>query len=276
MKVIYEYTNYREFLRDWCTQERRGSDSFSFRNFSRAAGVASPSYLKMVMDGKRNISADTIPGFALALRLNADESRFFEVLVNFTQARTRSAKNLYYHRLLRNRKFRDANHLSQERYEYFSKWYYAAIREMVALPGFRDDPTWIAKRLSPGVTKAEADSALALLFRLNLIERNKDGRIVLSEASIATPDEVNSLAVENFHKEMIDRAADSLTHTKGKHRNISSLTVAMSKEKFARIKERIHEFRKEIRAMLGDGDEPEEVYQINFQLFCLTEVADES
>jgi uncharacterized protein (TIGR02147 family) len=276
MRAIYEYIDYRKYLSDWCTHEREVSDSFSFRNFSRAAGLASPSYLKMVIDGKRNISLDTIPGFAKALKLNAEESRFFENLVHFSQARTHKAKNLYYHRLLRNRRFRDANHLSKERYEYFSKWYYAAIREMVALPGFRDDPSWIAKRLRPQVTKAEAKAALALLLRLGLVVRGKDGKIVLSDASVTTSDEVNSLAVANFHKEMIDRARDSLTQPKGKRRNISSLTIALSKEKFARIKDRIHEFRKEIRAMIGEGDSPDDVYQINFQLFCLTEVEDEA
>lgn len=276
MRAIYEYVDYREYLSDWCTHEREVSSSFSSRNFSRAAGLASPSYLKMVMDGKRNISADTIPGFARALGLSADESRFFENLVHFNQARTHQAKDLYYHRLLRNRKFRDANHLSQERYEYFSKWYYAAIREMVALPGFREDAAWIAKRLKPSITKAEALSALELLERLGLLARDAEGRLSQSDSSVTTPDEVNSLAVVNFHNEMIERAQDSLTHTKGKDRNISSLTVAISKKKFNQIKERIHEFRKEIRALIGDGDQPEDVYQLNFQLFSLTEVEDEA
>ncbi len=276
MRSIFEYTDYRKYLRDWCTHQREASTSFSFRNFSRAAGLSSPSYLKMVIDGKRNITSETIPGFARALRLGAEESHFFENLVQFSQARTHQAKNLCYHRLLRNRRFRDANHLSKERYEYFSKWYHAAIREMVALPGFRDDPAWIARRLRPHVTKAEAKAALGLLLRLGLVVRGEDGRICLSDASVTTSDEVNSLDVVNFHREMIDRARDSLMEPKGKRRNVSSLTIALSKEKFKRIKERIHEFRKELRAMVGEGESPDDVYQINFQLFSLTEVPDEA
>lgn len=276
MRSIFEYTNYREYLADWCTDQRRESSPFSARSFSRTAGLASPSYLKMVMDGKRNILSETIAGFAAALKFSAEESRFFEDMVLFNQARTHSAKNLYYHRLLRYKKFRDANHLSQERYEYFSKWYYAAIREMVALPDFRDDPAWIAKRLRPRVTKAEAQSALALLLKLGLIARGEDGRLVLSDAAVTTADEVDSLTVVNFHGEMIDRAAESLTDHKGSDRNISALTIAMSKKKFKEIKERLHQFRKEIRALIGDGDEPDDVYQINFQLFCLTGATDEA
>ncbi len=276
LKSIFEYTDYRKYLADWCTHARAKGKAFSFRNFSRMAGIASPSYLKMVIDGKRNILPETIAGFARALRLTAAQARFFEDLVLFNQARTHEAKDLYYHRLLRCRKFRAANHLSRERYEYFSKWYYAAIREMVALPDFRPDPAWIAKRLRPQVTRAEAQAALELLERLGLVAVGKDGRMEICDGAVTTEDEVNSLVVVNYHKEMIGRAADSLTSAKGKERNISALTVAMSKQKFQQIKERIHAFRKEIRALLGEADDAEDVYQINFQLFSLTGATDEA
>ena len=41
MKSIYEYTNYREFLRDWCTHAKAKGKGFSYRNFARRAGISS-------------------------------------------------------------------------------------------------------------------------------------------------------------------------------------------------------------------------------------------
>jgi len=276
MKNIYEYINYREYLRDWCTARRKSAKAFSYRIFAKEAGLSSPSYLKMVIEGKRSLTPTTIQQFATALRLRKSERRFFEDLVLFNQARTHTEKNHYYQRLSGHRKYRQANHLTHDRFEYLTKWYYPVIREMVALPGFREDAAWIAKSLRPSITKSEAEQAIEVLLRLGLVERDGEGHLVLSDRSVATDEEVNSLAIANFHKTMIQRAGEALDLCKGNDRNVSSLTVAMSRAKFDEIKKRIHEFRKELRVLLQDCDDPEEIYQINFQLFGLTEVKNEA
>lgn len=275
MKNIYEYINYREYLRDWCTARRKSAKAFSNRIFAKEAGLSSPSYLKMVMEGERGLTPTTIQQFATALKLKKSERRFFEDLVLFNQARTHTEKNHFYQRLSRHKKYRQAHHLTHDRFEYLGKWYYAAIREMVALPDFKEDPAWIAGSLKPSITEAQAEAAIEVLLRLGLISRDDEGGFVISEKSLATAEEVNSLAITNFHKTMIQRASEALHLCRGNDRNISSLTVAMSKEKFDQVKQRIHEFRKELRVLLQDCDDPEEVYQINFQLFGLTEVKNE-
>jgi len=276
MKTVFEYTNYRDFLNDWCTARKKESATFSFRNFSRQVGISSPSFLKMVIDGKRNLAPDTIIRFAKVLKLKAAERRFFENLVLFNQAKTNAEKNHYYKRISRNKRFREANHLTHERFEYFNKWYYAAIREMVVLPDFDSDPAWIAKRLKPRISRADVEAAIETLIKLGMLVRGEDGRLCMSEDSVGTADDVSSLALTNFHRAMIERAGESLSLCKGKNRSVSSLTVAMSKNRFKKVKDRINEFRKELRSLLEQSDDPEHVYQINFQLFSLTEEPNEA
>ena len=276
MKTIYEYTNYREFLQDWCTARREESRAFSYRIFAKAAGISSPSYLKMVMEGTRGLTPTTIQQFATALKLKKSERRFFEDLVLFNQAKNHSEKNHYYKKLTSHRKFRQAHHLTHDHFEYLKRWYYAAIREMVSLPDFKEDYEWIAKALRPSITKAEAAAAIQVLLRLGLLKRDRAGQLEQADNALATADEVNSLAVTNYHKSMIQKAGEALTECKGNDRSVSALTVAMSKEKFGEIKKRIHEFRKELRALLSDSNDAEDVYQINFQLFSLTEVKNEA
>jgi len=276
MKNIYEYTNYREFLQDWCAERRRESRAFSYRIFAKAAGISSPSYLKMVMEGTRGLTPTTIQQFATALKLKKSERRFFEDLVLFNQAKTHSEKNHYFKKLTSHKKFRQAHHLTHDHFEYLKRWYYAAIREMVTLPEFKEDYEWIARSLRPQVTKAEAAAAIQVLLRLGLLKRSGDGNLEQADNALVTADEVNSLAVTNFHKSMIEKASEALTECKGNDRSVSSLTVAMSKEKFGEIKKRIHEFRKELRALLSDSEDAEDVFQINFQLFSLTEVKNEA
>lgn len=276
MVNIYEYTDYRKFLNDCYEERRQKSKAFSCRNFARMVGLSSPSFFKMVIDGERNLSPETIKGFAKALRLSRHEGRFFEDLVRFNQARTHEEKNQHYHRLTLSKRFLKTRHLEKDQFEYFSKWYYAAVREMIALPDFREDPAWIARRLRPAITPAEARATIDLLLKLGLVARDRDGRLVQTDKSLATGNDVHSLALANFHRSMIQKAGESLEGTDGRDRSVSSLTAALSAEKFHEVKRRIDDFRKELRAIIEECDDPHAVYQLNFQLFRLTEVGHEA
>jgi len=81
---------------------------FSYRYFSRKAGYNSPNFLKLVIDGERNISTDSIERFADALGLTLSERRFFANLVAFNQAETAEEKNEAFERVSASRRFRQA------------------------------------------------------------------------------------------------------------------------------------------------------------------------
>src|SRR5690349_5207588 len=72
---VYEYLDYRAFLRDHYAAKKAASRAFSYRSFSKRAGVSSPNYLKLVIEGKRNLSGKMAERFALACGLDDDASR---------------------------------------------------------------------------------------------------------------------------------------------------------------------------------------------------------
>ena len=57
---VFEYLDYRTFLRDHYTASKQLKPQYSFRYFSRRAGLSSSNFLKLVMDGKRNLGAETV------------------------------------------------------------------------------------------------------------------------------------------------------------------------------------------------------------------------
>src|SRR3989338_9919808 len=85
---IFEYDNYRSFLKDLYALLKQEKSAFSFRFFSRQAGFRSPNFLKLVMEGKRNLSPESIEKFAKGLKLNKNEADFFRRLVLLNQATT--------------------------------------------------------------------------------------------------------------------------------------------------------------------------------------------
>jgi len=270
---LFKYLDYRRFLNDYyrVQKEKKGS-LFSFRSFARLAGQSSPNFLKLVMDGKRNLGPDGIKGFAKALKLTKEEAVYFENLVHFNQCSTDDERNEWYKRLSASKKYREIKEIEKDYFVYFSRWYYAAIRELVLLPEFQENPDWIARKLSPPITVKEAGTALELLQKLGFLRREK-GRLVQAERNITTAREIISLAIANFHRQMIQRAGESIERTKPDKRDISSLTIALSAEKFEEAKRRIQEFRRELNVLLSEDVAPKSVYQINFQLFNLSEVA---
>lgn len=273
MVDLFRYLDYRHYLRDYYREQKETKGSrFSFRTFSRAAGLRSPNFLKLVMDGKRNLGPEGIACFQKALHLNKEESAYFENLVLFNQATNDRERTERYQKMSASKSYQEIKEIEKDYFVYFSRWYYAAIRELALLPDFKEDPKWIARKLSPPIKPQEAATALELLLKLGFLKRDKSGRLVQAERNITTPREVQSLAIANFHRQMIRIASEAIDRTSAEKRDISSLTIPLSAEKFREAKRRIQEFRRELNVLLSDDLKADSVYQINFQIFNLTEI----
>lgn len=272
---VYEFLDYREFLRaayDDLKQRQRG---FSYRWFARRAGMSSPNFLKLVIEGSRNLTAQSAEQFAGALGLNTRETEFFRELVAFNQAATAAEKNAHFARIASYRSHKSVKRLEHNTFEYLSHWYYPAIRELVSCHGFHEDPEWIARQLRPRITAPQARKAIAALVKLGVLERDAEGTLRQGEPLLSTGPEVRSLAVGNFHRKMMERAAASIDTIDRTKREISGVTVALSAEGFEMFKAKIHALRAELLELSAEESAPTRVVQFNFQAFPLAE-AEES
>ncbi|MDD9933522.1 MAG: TIGR02147 family protein [Myxococcales bacterium] len=266
---VFTFLDYRAYLRAYYDYQK-GRRAFSFRAFSRRAGLKSPNYLKLVMDGERNLSEEMAPRFAKACGLADEAERYFVLLVAFNQARTVEERNRCYSRLRRHRRFREAHKLDGAQDMYHSRWYLPAIRELSAADGFTDDPRWIARRLLPPISPKDAKTALDTLLELGLLERGDDGHLEQAEPTVSTGPEVRSLHLANFHRTMMEHAKGSIDRVAAGERDISSLTLCLGEDGLERIKRAIQRFRKELLEIEDLEAEPRQVVQVNFQLFPLS------
>ncbi|MBI2344080.1 MAG: TIGR02147 family protein [Deltaproteobacteria bacterium] len=266
---VYSYEDYRQLLKDYYLACKEAApQKFSYRYWARRADFSSSNFISLVITGKRNLSPDAARRLARSMRLTPRQSKFFEELVRFGQTTDVDERVRALEALLAYREYCTARQLSQEQFEYFSRWYYPVVREMVALPDFQPDPAWIATRLHPAIRAPEAGRALAVLERLGLIQQHGPGRYIQTEKTLTTSREVCSLAVAAFHRDMI-RLGQASMQTSARHREVSSLTMSLSSEEFRLIKRKIHTFHEEVLALLHHGVNggPSHVYQLNFQLF---------
>jgi uncharacterized protein (TIGR02147 family) len=269
---VFEYDNYRKFLEDTYIQSRSLDRKFSFRYFARAAGYKSPSIFLELIKGKKNLSPKGILKIAQALKLNPEETVFFKNLVHMNQANTAEERIKYTKEVSRSKTYRKIHPLSDSQYRFFNHWYVTAVREVVNLPGFNEDPAWIAKRVIPNIKPQQAAQALDDLLKLGLLKRDDEGRLKQVEAFISTPDEVSSAYVTKWHQEYLKRASESIESVPREKRDISAVYFTVDRRNLKQIKEMVQKFRKEVLALAGLSEAKNAVYQLNMQLFPIAEL----
>lgn len=267
---IFEYLDYRAFLIDVYESAKSRGTAMSYRYLSRRAGFSSPNFIKLVMDGKRNLGDESIQAVAGAIDLNGEEAEFFAALVRFDQAQTSEQKNEAYQEVAASRRFRSARRIDHEMFEYLSHWYYPAIREMAARKDFVLDAAWISKHLWPRVPVKSVRKAIVTLTELGLLVPDEEGGATRGEPSLTTGHEVGSLAIGNFHRQMMSCAADSIESVDREMRDISALTVCVPGDLVQELKSEIHRFRERMLEICDSQQDGDTVYQMNIQLFPLT------
>jgi uncharacterized protein (TIGR02147 family) len=268
---VFEFVDHRAYLKAYYEAEKARRPAFSYRYFARRAGQSSPNFLKLVIEGKRNLGKESVPAFAKALDLDAEEASFFGDLVAFNQAATTEEKNRHFVRIAASRNFRKARRIEGELFEYLSHWYIPAVRELAARPDFRDEAKWIAAQLRPTVAVRDAAHAMKVLLSLGLLVKREDGHVERGEPSWTTGHEVTSFAVVNYHQEMLRRASDAIESVAQAERNVSSLVVCVSPATIPEIKRRMQALHEELLALCDADKSPEIVYQIGMQCFPLSQ-----
>lgn len=269
---VYRYLDYRALLADFYAQSKQRGRGFSYRAFSRRAGLGAPNALKRVIDGERNITPEMAQRFAAACGFAGKEAEYFCTLVELTQARTTAERQAHYEKLLSYRGYQRAQKLDAAKAAYHSQWYVPAVRELAASEGFREDPKWIASRLLPAIGVAEAEDALRILIELGLLVRDARGQLVQAESVVSTGAETSGLHIVNYHQTMMQRAVAAIDLVPRADRDISALTLCVSREGLARLKQRVQDFRRELVGLEGADGRGEIVVQLNFQLYPLTQV----
>ena len=80
MKSVTEYEDYRIYMQDYYNEKKRLS-SFSWREFARASGFTSPTYLKLVCEGKTRLSPQGAEKVGNAMELAGFELEYFKSMV---------------------------------------------------------------------------------------------------------------------------------------------------------------------------------------------------
>lgn len=204
------------------------------------------------------------------LNIDEKEQEYFSYLVFFCQAKTTIEKSYYYGLMSSLRASIIGVTITTEAYRYYNEWYHCVVRELIVREQPPIDYGSIAKRFRSHVTATQVKKSIELLCELGLITLKDDGSYTQVFKILTTDREVVSVGIRNYHLKMIDLGKDSIDNVKRENREISSLTLCISKEGMQRIKKRIQDFEDEILQIAHEDSNVKDVYQANFQFFPLT------
>ena len=274
-KKIYSYLNYRLFLSDLVRELKSVQKSFTMRSFAKTAGFGSPSYLKMIIDGQRQLTTKSMDKFCHAFYITGREKDYFEILVKYNQSKDPDEKDLLLDELKEIRPRTTFSDIEKNKQEYLTKDYYSVIREMVLLQDFQEDPKWIADRLSPKISVQEARTALEVLQKLNLIKKNEDGKFVQIDSVVGTSQNTKVLESFHFHEMLLNKARTGLTIVPSQKRNFQALVVPLNSDIIALINEKMERLILEVLDEVNlENIEYDDVYQMSLQFFPVTQMSD--
>lgn len=269
---IRDYSDYRRYLKDFFESKKKLNPAYSHRVFIRKAEMTSPSHLKMIMDGKRNLTSKTVRKYVNAIGLKKKDAQFFELLVNYNQEQNPEEKIKMFQDLMLEKKKKGLSTIEEAQFAFLSKWHYVAIYVLIDLIDFEGTPEWISSRLKKKVSIPNIETALEHLLDLGLIEKDPSRGFRQTNGPLDTSDEIQSLAFRSYHKNMAELGIYSLDNELVNNREFNGVTIPVEKAKLGQIKEMIRNFRKELNEVASNMENPDEVYQMNIHFFPLTEV----
>ncbi len=268
---IYHYESPRQFLLDSLAEKQKSDPQFSIRAFARAMGLSSHTLLLMLIQGKRPLRVKHAGFLAKGLSLTSEERLYLQALIQMESAQNPEEKNLCKLWMsdlcppARKGPTQEVNDL-----KIVSHWIHFAILTLTETEDFQGGEQEISDRFRGKVTIHEVRSALERLQSSGLLKRDEEGRLRATYQKITSADDVINYGVREHHKKVSDLAKKAIDEQAMDDREFQAFSVAMNKNKLPLAKEMIRKFRQQLTLAMK-SDDADEVYQINLQLFQLTE-----
>ncbi len=267
---IFEYDNYRSFLKDFFAEQKRLKSFFSHRYFAHHAGFNSHSFCAYIMDGKRNLSHSSIKKMIKGLGIDGKKAQYFEALVLYNQSSSSQEKEDYYRILQRIRKSTEFYRVNNKQLAYYDHWYYPVIREAAVYADWQENYEKLASLIKPKITAEQARSAIETLLEINMLKRESDGTYT-QPALVVTAEKLPGYIFQNARKEFYTRAVEAADAIPKEERHFAYSILAMSEKTFREASRLIDEVRKRILVLAMEDEKVDAVYNLNVQLYPLTE-----
>ena len=269
MPDLFNYLEYRDYLKDAYEERRRSQPYFSYRFIGNRVGMDS-SYLTRLFQKKLHLGDELVERMAGTFGLDGEALEYFRILVSFNKTRIEAQARVFHDQLMRLRgvKYRV---VQREQEEFFANWIHVALRSLLDYHPFDGDFDALGAELSPCVSGDEIKESLFLLERLGLAKRTDTGYEILDN-HLHSGENWDAAAIMAFQKSTLELAARSLDTVPPAHRDISTMTMNIDAQTLEDVKIMVREFQENIANLVERSATSDRVYQMNVQIFPLSRI----
>jgi len=267
---VFDYHDYREFLRDFLEFATSHEPRRSLRKISEECEF-SAGYLPLILSGQRNLTSKSQKTLSKALGLSSQESTYLKYLCVLADSNNPEEWQWAMRKLQKTSTYPTRHAKELEVYQYLSQWYLVAIREMTNLEGFEANPEWIRARLRNSPPTRELADALRFLVEKGLITYDQNGKVAPPQKELECKGGVFRLALGSFHRQILALAAKAVDELPAGERVVIGHTVALNKDDFEKISEILESARKRVIEIGEKRDGGDTVYQVMLTAFPLTQ-----
>lgn len=216
-------------------QQRR--PAYSLRAFARDLDM-SPSSLSCYLNDKQGLSKERAVFIGKKLQWTAKQTEHFAdlVTVEYSPYKTKKKAALV---SIETRTQKTSKKITQDQFNYISDWRHLACLTLIQMHPALETYQTVAKKL--GLKMTQASKILENLIRLQLCQRQEDGKYVAKQNVTMSGGESPSKAVQAFHAGLMAKAQESIEKQSFDQRNLFSIIYSINGNKIPLVQREIEQ-----------------------------------
>lgn len=232
--VVYDYGSPADFLTS-LVKYYKSRGSFSLRQRTAKVGLCSQALVSQVLNGKRQLNRDNLPGISAVLKLTQIEESYLDRKLSahihkldFIEAQDRGAKTRT-----------PKNYL-------LSDWLNPYVKDLVNLKGFRLDADTLFFMLRGLAPAPRIKKSVEFLLREGFWKTTLTGQTVQEEVAVTTTNGLPNEKIRSFHKKALEFALQGLKVFPVSQRKASTVLVAVDHDHMDELKGLMDSFQQQL------------------------------
>lgn len=268
--MIFQYTDYRDYLQDILKQRQKRNNAYSLRAFARDLGVPASTLCGVLRKGK-NLTTESAQKVTAHLQLRSKENRYFHLLLEkeLLENLKERIKKEDEIRFIAQQALRENIQCQKKQQEVLSHALKFALIELGGIEHFHLTPSSAAKVLR--LSEEEAHVHLHSLEKAGALSfheedqsfRKKGAGVFVSSAEV-------SVDLRRFHLETLELAKKSLAEQTPQERFIGSETFSFDSHQLSEANDIMEECFSKLILLANRSTKKDSVYHAGIQMFRLT------
>ncbi len=262
---VYEFTQYRSFLQSLT----KGDRALTIEQIAQSTNVGSARLMRMVLQGKRNLTVSNLHAVATFLKLSFDERQYFETLVHGNQAELASTKKYYQEVAASLRKKKpQSSSVRTKGLDFLTELYTPAVTLLMHQKKMSES-LFIETAKSLGIEINKVKSAFQIALDNGMIKKNEDDELCMTSTHLVLTDtKLYTHAIQEYLERHLKLADQALKTQYDKQGKFFSNTLSLRSDAYDIFVSKLRNFFEEISAF-SDRNPGSDIFQINLQAFKL-------